>query len=443
MHLDFGSKILPGALVSTYAIFICICLPTSRVNAQVSYETAPISYLKSKPTDRVARLDAELKEGKVELEFDRTHGWLPSLLKALDIDPESQLLVFSKTSLQLRKISPRRPRALYFNDEVYVGFCQKGDFLEIAATDKDLGATFYTLDQENEVEPVIKRDRGQCLSCHATHRTQGVPGLLVRSIFSDFNGRPRTGTRTYITDHTTEFEKRYGGWYVLGQHGDMRHMGNVISKDRLDPEAINRDTGANLESLGELCDTTPYLNGSSDLVALLLLEHQTQMHNYIARASMETRIARHYDEGINEALGRKPGTMSDSTKRRIASAGEKLVRYLLFADERALPSPILGLSKFTQIFQSDKHPSIRRDSKGRSLRDLDLDSRLLKYPCSYLIYTEAFDALPPAMAEYVQSRLKEVLLAEDTIEGYERLTLEMKKAIVEILDETKPGYLES
>lgn len=413
----------------------------STVWSQVPFEKPPISYGQSEPSDRVAQLAKALRDQKASLEYSDEHGWLPSLLEALDINQDSQLLVFSKTSLQLHKISPTRPRAIYFNDDVYVGWCQRGDLLEIAATDPELGAVFYTIDQHETEQAQIKRDRGGCLTCHATYRTQGVPGFLVRSIYSDNNGRPRTGTRTYVTDHNSPFEQRFGGWYVSGTHGSMRHMGNVISHDRLDPETIDRDAGANQNELSGLCNTEPYLTSHSDLVALMVLEHQSQMHNLIARAGIECHIAHYQDRVMSEVLGRSLDYVSPSTTRRIESAGEKLVRYMLFADELTLEGPIEGSSKFTEQFQT--RPDEPRDEQGRSLRDLDLKTRMFKYPCSYLIYTPAFDALPPMMADYVQNRLSEILTGEETPEGYERLSSEDRRAIREILDATKPNYIAS
>ncbi len=426
--------------LSWVLVATCFTLPCTSAQAQIAYEKPPISYGAYDPQDAVAGLIKSIQSGEVKLQYDSQWGWLPSLLEHLKVSPKSQTLVFSKTSLQLHKISPRTPRALYFNDEVYLGWCRGGDLVEIAATDPNNGAIFYSVSQ-SPGEPEIRRDRGQCLTCHATHRTQGVPGFLVRSIYPDNNGRPRSGTRTYATDHTTEFERRFGGWFVTGKHGSIRHMGNAIARDRSEPELLDRDAGANLLSLDERFDTSKYLRGDSDIVALMLLEHQSQMHNYIARASIETRVARYYDRGINEALERPLETLSPSTVRRIDSAAEKLVRYMLFADEVPLDSPIQGGGDFERYFQSDENPAIRRDRSGRSLHDLDLQTRLLKYPCSYLIYSAAFDALPGKMAEAVRKRLADILLADDPPEDYAYLTQSDRTAIVEILAETKPGYL--
>lgn len=409
--------------------------------AQLDFEKAPINYGQTASQDAVAELAAALESGEQSLEYADGQGWLVSLLDKLQVPRESQTLVFSKTSLQLHRISPRTPRALYFNDDVYVGWCQRGDVIELAATDPQQGAVFYTLEQDPERPPRIIRDRGQCLTCHATHRTQGVPGYLVRSVYPDNNGRPRSGTRTYVTDHATDFSERFGGWYVSGKHGQMRHMGNVFAEDSSDPEALDREAGANRGKLEDLFFTQPYLEPTSDLVALMILEHQSQMHNLIARANFETRIASYYDQSMNEALGRPAETVSDSTQRRIAAAGEALVRYLLMADEVPLPSPVDGLTTFAASFQSPDHPRWRADRQGRSLRELDLQTRLFKYPCSYLIYSAAFDALPPPMLEFVQRRMSEILTAETAPEGYERLSDADRRAIHEILSDTKPGFL--
>jgi hypothetical protein len=279
------------------------------------------------------------------------------------------------------------------------------------------------MDQDADAPPRIVRDRGQCLTCHATARTHGIPGYLIRSVYPDINGRPRTGSRTYVTDQSSPFEQRWGGWYVTGLHGQMRHLGNVRSTDRQDPEIMDVDAGANQQS--------------SDLVSLLVLEHQSQMHNFIARANMEARSAAYYDHGINEALGRPLDAVSESTTRRINSASEALVRYMLFANEAELTSPICGTSKFAEQFVA----SAKLDQHGRSLRELDLKQHLLKYPCSYLIYSEAFDRMPPPVMDYVKRRVTEVLTAEKVPEGYERLTEAQRTAIVEILRATKPGFL--
>ena len=401
--------------------------------AQLEFESEPINYQTAPVNDRVAKLIASVTSGKAKLSWDEEHGWLPSLLKALDVPQSSQLLVFSKTSLQLNRISPFRPRALYFNADTYSGWVQRGDVLELAAVDATQGTIFYTLKQSAD-RPEFRRDKGNCLICHASRRTQGVPGLLVRSVYPAKNGQPHFGLGTLTTDHRTPMRDRFGGWYVTGRHGELRHRGNAIADDRLE-EPIDPESGANLESLDELIRTKPYLEPGSDLVALMLLEYQSQAHNALTRASFETRRALHYDDVMNRALKRPADFRSDVTKRRIQSASEKLVEFLFYSGEFRLTDDLQGTSDFTRDFQRQGP----RDGQGRSLRDFDLKKRMFRYPLSYLIYSDSFGALPEPAREYVERRISEVLLGKDHSSAFAHLSDEDRSAIREILQETAPA----
>ena len=408
----------------------------SPARAQLDFEGPPVSYGKQPTTDRVAQLAEALAGGELALEEDAKFGLLPAVLNALDVPADSQTLVFSKTSFQLHKISPGRPRALYFNDDTYVGWVQGSDIIELAAADKDQGAVFYTIEPNAAGEPRVLRDQGQCLICHASSRTQGVPGFIVRSVYSTPAGRFVSGSPTYVTDHSSPFDERWGGWYVTGTHGAMRHLGNVTCTDESRPGWIDPEQGDNLTALPSRVRPASYLTPDSDLVALMVLEHQTQMHNWLTRASYEARTAAYQDRGINEALDRPRDFESESTGRRIASIGEKLVRYLLMADEFALSSPVSGTSDFSKTF-SQRGP---HDAEGRSLYQLDLNSRLFKYPCSFLIYSEQFDALPDRVKRFVGQRLHTILLSDEAVKGYEQLSPEDRKAIAEILGQTKSEF---
>ncbi len=412
-------------------IALALVWSASATHGQVEFERAPIDYLNAEVNDAVAELEAQLAAGEHQLEYDPEFGYLKSVLAALDVPESSQTLVFSKTSLQLHRISPRRPRSLYFNDNVYVGYCQKGDVLEIAATDAKQGATFYTLKQEEVGTPKFVRDRGSCLTCHASSKTQNVPGYLVRSVFPDVSGRPKFGSGTYNTTHRSKFEDRWGGWYVSGQHGSMRHMGNETCKGR-DAE-IDREAGANDMDLTDNFDTRTYLTPHSDIVALMVLEHQAQMHNAIAAANYETRAALHQSLTMNEILDRPAGFVSDSARRRIAKSADRVLEHLLFCDEFQLQDRVRGSSSFAQDF-ADRGP---RDSQGRSLRDFDLEHRLFKYPCSYLIYSDAFAGLPDEVRTIVLAKLIDILKSEET-EGFEHLSKETRREILEILKDTLP-----
>ena len=211
-----------------------IVLLSSSSQGDDDFEHPPISYHTSQSHDSVAQLMDRLKAGTEKLAADSNGSYLKSLLSSLKIPESSQCLVFSKTSLQIPYIGPRTPRAIYFNDSAYVGSVIGSTITELTAVDPQLGPVFYTLERDQKDYQII-RDRGQCLSCHATSRTERVPGVIVRSIYSDKAGRPRSGSSTYITDHRSPFEQRWGGWYVTGEHGSMRHLGNIFALDRLDP----------------------------------------------------------------------------------------------------------------------------------------------------------------------------------------------------------------
>jgi hypothetical protein len=402
--------------------------------AQLDFEREPINYHAAPVNDPVAKLQAALDAGETKLEYDEERGYLPAVLKALDVRPSSQMLVFSKTSFQLRKITPQRPRAVYFRDDMYIGYVQRGDVLELSAVDPQQGAVFYTLSQEKTETPRFVRDRGQCIACHASSRTQGVPGHLVRSVFADRSGQPQLGSGTFTIDHRSPFDERWGGWYVSGTHGAMRHMGNVTAEDRDRPENIDRERGANVSDLKPLVNVEPYLEPTSDVVALMVLEHQTQMHNHLTFANYEARSAAHYDEIMNAAFERPADYQSETTQRRIAAAGEKVLQYMLFSEEFKLTSPVKGVSSFTEEFPATGP----RDQQGRSLRDFDLERRLFKYPCSYLIDSPSFDGLPSPMKSYIARRLHEVLTGEDQTPPFAHLTPKDRQNILEILQATKP-----
>jgi hypothetical protein len=398
------------------------------------YEQPPIEYSKSTPDNRLAKLQAALDSGEVELPRESQQGYLRALLAKLEIPPESQMLVFSKTSMQRDRISPRTPRALYFDDDVYVGYCHAGDDIEMAVADPQLGAVFYTLDQTNHEAPRMVRETHRCLQCHGATQTDDTPGFLVRSLFVGGSGLPILSEGSQRVDHSTPIEDRWGGWYVTGARGAQDHLGNLVIRDRDAPKPWKNEA-ANPADLDDLIRAENYLTPHSDVVALLVFEHQTHVHNLITKASFAARQALHYEEGLNKALGEPEGNRLESTTRRIENAGEKLVEGLLFVNEAPIKEPIAGNSGFAEGF-TKRGP---RDAHGRSLRDLQLADRLFKYPCSYLIYSPTFDALPPVMKDYVANRLREILAGEND-ENYSHLSSADRQAISEILCETKPDF---
>jgi hypothetical protein len=397
------------------------------------FDEAPIRYSASTPDNVVSRLQERLAKGDARLERDAKTGYLRSVLRELQVPISSQVLVFSKTSLQRHRIGPETPRALYFNDDVYIGYCRHGDVMEVSAADPKLGTVFYTVDQRDDQAKFVRRGES-CLLCHGSTRTGGFPGHLVRSVYPDSTGLPILSGGTHRIDHTSPLEKRWGGWYVTGTTGKQAHLGNLIIRTRSVPDTIDNTAGLNLTDLRGRFNTANYPSEHSDLVALMVLEHQTEAHNLITRANFATRMALHQEETLNREMKLPASHRWDSTNTRIRSAGEALVQYLLFSGEVKLTDRLRGTSAFSEEF-SRRGP---RDSRGRSLRDLDLERRLFRYPCSYLIYSRSFDELPGAVKEYVWKRLGEVLTGQDRTPPFAHLSDADRQAIREILVATKP-----
>ncbi len=407
------------------------------------FEHPPISYGSTEVNDPVARLISRIESGEIQLEYESSKtGYLRSLLAALDIPLSSQTLVFSKTSMQVHKISPQRPRAIYFNDDVYVGYVQGRGMIELGATDPQQGAIFYGLAQQpptdQSVSPEIMRDRGQCIVCHASSRTQNVPGYLIRSVYPNRSGHPQFNQGSFNIDHKSPFDQRWGGWYVTGTHGAMQHLGNQTF-DGDGP--VDLQLGANQESLDDLPFRLvlgeKYPSAHSDIVALMVLEHQVQMHNAITFANFETRLAVHQNQTMNQILEREQDYVSESTERRIVAACERVIEYLFFCDEFELTDPVIGSSSFASEFTA----AGPFDSQRRSLREFDLQKRIFRYPLSYLIYSESFDQLPDQVRLPIIARINQILSGQDTSEKFQHLNSEIRSAIRDILHETKPEIL--
>src|SRR5215813_4702787 len=248
------------------------------------------------PIDSLAQ---RIQTDKTVLNYDDAHGYLRAVLKELKIPVSSQTLVFSKSSFQLSQISPESPRAVYFNADTYVGWVNHGQFIEIAHVDPEKGPGFYTLTQEYDPYPVIQPQTDECLICHDTFQTDTpVPRLLMLSVLPNPDGNALKAA-ALITNDKSPLRERWGGWYVTGTHGTQRHLGNTIVRARADDiddmrKFIGRmdlSAGANITDLSKRFDTKEYLSSYSDIVALMILGHQTHVHNMITSGVYEIRDA--------------------------------------------------------------------------------------------------------------------------------------------------------
>jgi hypothetical protein len=414
--------------------FLGICVLAFVVSASADdLDRPPINYDSATPSDAVAALFRKVRSGKTAVEWDDNCGYLASLLKSLDIPLSSQVLVFSKTSLQRARISPKTPRAIYFNDEVAVGYCYRGNVLEIAAADPKLGMVFYTADQGSGKSATVTRQTESCLICHGSSANQGFPGYLARSVSADRSGELVLSRGTKLVDHTTPLADRWGGWYVTGKSGRQTHQGNRLC-DKRSGEPVGRD-GTNVLDLKPYFTVANYLTPHSDLVALMVLEHQGGAYSRLTRANFLTRLALYEQADLNKAFGRPASERSESITRRIQSACESLVQYFLFCEEAPLTETVSGTSAFAKEFTA-RGPF---DSRGRTLREFDLRTRMFRYPMSYLIYSRAFDGLPGEAKEQVYLRLWEVLSGKDQSKPFAHLKAADRRTVLEVLQETKKG----
>lgn len=382
------------------------------------YDDEVIGYTAKTPTDRIAKLQAQIASGEVKLKWDEKFGYLPAVLDQLGIPKSSQMLVFSRTSLQRRAINPRNARAIFYSDDVYVGYIPDAPMMEISTVDPKLGGVFYSLDQVPQVKPTFSRGQ-DCLQCHVSGRTLGVPGHFVRSLRTDGSGEIISGTDTGDVTHCTPLSDRWGGWYVSGKSGSQTHLGNLVGLSAFDRHSSEPGYRGNLADLKEIIDTGKYPSPQSDIVALMVLEHQTHMHNYITRLSYETQIM----------------TARYGHIRYLKSQENAFLRYLLFTEEAPLTEPVSGDPQYAKDFAA----KARRDSKGRSLRDFDLKTKLFRYPCSYLIYSEAFDQMPEIMRDHLLQRLYDILTGQEADPQFAKIAEGDRRAVVEILRETKPN----
>ena len=403
-----------AAVAACWAIAITLASAQSRVLFPGTLDQHPaIDYRTSALADPITALQRNLAAGSASLEFEGRLGFLRSLLTTLNVPVESQILLFSKTGIQHPFTNPENPRALYFNESVIVGYIPGAPMLETASHDPRQGVIFQTLPQEvgfGTPPRFVRPDR--CLTCHLSANSLGVPGILVRSMFTEATGRTRPQLGSAIVDHRTPLDQRWGGWYVTGTHGAARHMGNAMVSIALErgEDAISGAT-LNRVALDARVNPSAYPMASSDITALMVFDHQGHAMNLLTRLGWEARIAR--------AAG-----AADYSNGELGALVKDTVDYLLFVDEPPLPAPVRGISGFAEVFSAGGP----RDRKGRSLRELDLQTRLFKHRLSYMIDSAVFHALPGDTKTAVYARMRDVLAKRhDTV-------------VIEMLDELHPGW---
>ena len=427
-------------MYSKYSISLCLgILSVSGAAFATDIELEPINYWEAESQDPIAQLQRQIEAGKATLRAETPQAALQQVLDYLKVPAESQVLVYSQTSAQNSRIRPQRPRAIYFSDDGYVGWVQGGG-IEIITFDKHLGAVLYFIDIakfDGHQEPPIARPNS-CLNCHSRSTTGNVPGALVRSVFPGSNGMPYFGAGTFYVDDSTPLENRWGGWYVTGHSGEHTHMGNSIATEEDTGVIMNpiAESGTQLDDLSDVINVEPYLGGgSSDIVALMILEHQVEMHNTIVSASVNVRQLTHRTEQMHRSFGEPmPAKPEGTLKRVIENQAKKIVEQLLFRDELLIEDAgVEGGETFQEKFLESRLPG----PEGRALRDLRLYERIFKFRCSYVIYSRVFDYIPPQLKEEVYRQLFAGLSGAAGTESSNHLSWTERERIREILLTTK------
>ena len=381
-----------------------------------------IAYASRPTTDRVAALNQALAAGSRSLRREPQSGYLASVLDALGVPVESQLLVFSKTGVQRAHTGPHTPRAIFYNLSVVVAHVPGAPFLELAAQDPQQGVVFYTLDQ-SAASPALKRQTS-CLTCHVSATTLDVPGMIVRSNTVDEGGNVMPQFGSYDVSHETPHPDRWGGWYVTSDplaipYAQRAHTGNITFT-----RGGSTSNQVFVDWLNSAPETRGYLSPQSDIVALLVFDHQMRAINLLTRLNWEARVAA---AGTSAAGAPEPG---------IGKLANELADYLLFLSEQPPSVPLIARDGFAASLE----PQAPKDRQGRSLAQLDLSTRLMRYPCSYMVYSEAFDGLPAAVKQLVYARMIDVLSSPDQRVSDARLSAADRRAVLEILRETKPDF---
>ncbi|MEM9108834.1 MAG: hypothetical protein AAGC72_02320 [Planctomycetota bacterium] len=398
-----------------------------------SVEPQQPSHLVNPPDDPRAAIAAALDDGLLGGEGSNNDK-LRSMLEVAGVPEASQVLVFSKTSLQHRLISPSNPRAIYFNDNCYIGYVP-GGLVEYGDADPDpaVGSGMFAVDLRDEAKAALTVD-GSCLACHEGARTNGRAGFLVRSVFPNPDGHVITSAGSTTVGHHTPIEKRWGGWYVTGKSGQSHHRGNQVTIEHPNGDAyIDNAIGSNIEDLSDRFNVKRYLQPTSDIVALMVLEHQVQMHNRLTQGSTVVHEQYERSKSLAQYLEEPFEPSENETLQRvIASNASRIVQQMLYHDEVELTEPIVGSDAFIHQFRANR----KEDRRGRSLKDFDLDTRMFRYRCSYMVYSQAFDLMHPLLKEAVLLELKDVLEGNGSHSVYGYLGAGERKAILEILKDT-------
>ncbi len=393
------------------------------------FEDPPHRYWETPPRDVATRLHERMARGDVRLPAGDPLVFLKAYLRELKVPESSQLLVFSKTALQRQLVHASNPRAIYFNEDVSVAYVPGGK-IEVAAVDPVLGGIFYIFDPPGAEAGLPEFERpARCLGCHAGSATSFLPGLMTHSVLAQDDGQVLGEAPSHFSGHEAPVSDRWGGWVVTGETGGLTHLGNRIARLRPDQRLTVPfgDPAARMTA-------EHFLSGArSEVAALLVFDHTVGAVNRLMEANYRLRTAL-----ATTAPGDPDAAPLTGSALEVArEQADRLTRYLLFAEEAALPASGLSVDN---AFAAAYRAGTGTDADGRSLKDLSLEGRIFQFRCSPMVDSEAFRGLPRAFRTLVWQHLNEALQDDPVSAAGTHLPPEERAAIRSILRATQPEF---
>lgn len=374
-----------------FVLLFCVLLSPSPLKAVPQrFEKAPHDYWKHPLKDNFSLWLEKVAKGEAEVPGGNEIEVMRGYFKIFGVPESSQMFVYSATSRQ-RVISPYRPRALYFSDDLYIGYVSGGR-IEVASVDPEVGPVFRIFDfPRGGAKATINVDRSdRCMQCHAGHDNNQLPKLVIDSVIVNDAGGSLETWRTVKFGHDVPLAERFGGWHLTGGIRLPNNHANQIGKLREGKLDIRENLAGTLFRLENFPLPT------SEALPMLLLDHQAGFVNLLTEAVYKVRELTAPDHG--------PLTPADEKELDLHAAG--IVSYLLFQKEAKLPpTGVTGDPAYLKAFAENR----RATADGLSLKDFDLKTRLFRHRCSYMIYTDQWAKLPPLVKDRCWKYLQRLL----------------------------------
>ncbi|HEX2749278.1 MAG TPA: hypothetical protein VHM91_14820 [Verrucomicrobiales bacterium] len=378
-----------------FCLPLLLCPLAVRADPQ-RFEKAPHDYWKRPLSDPFTVWLGKVSKGEAQMPAGDEITVMRGLLKEFSVPVSSQMIVYSATSRQAI-ISPYRPRALYFTDELYIGYVPGGR-IEVASIDPQAGPVFHIFDFPRSERATVRADRStRCMECHAGFDNHEIPKLVIDSVIVNRQGGALETWRTEKSGHDVPLSERFGGWHLTGAASLGVNHGNTLGQ-------MNQGKLTVLDNPpGRLFSLDRYPLPTSDILPQLMHDHQAGFINLLTEAIYKVR----------ELTTPEHGALTPADEKELDRHAADITAYMLFQKEAKLPpSGITGDPGFIRDFRENR----KAIAGDHSLKEFDLKTRLMRYRCTYMIYTNYWANLPALVKDRCWQRLK-VLLGPDGTSG--------------------------